>query len=385
MSEQHNERRRVLIGVTVDLSVPFHRDLVRVLADRGCDVHMVSSSGPNLSSLPSTVTSHVLEMSRNPHPLRDLVSLAKWVALLREVRPEAVMVGTPKASLLGIAAAWMCRVPVRIYFCQGLRLETTAGPMRRMLLALERLTARLATSIISVSPSIKARLIELGIGRQSKIAVIGSGSANGVDLARFYPAESNSERYRSRVEWGLVADTFTVGFVGRLTEDKGIKELKEAVLSVHAEGQKVQALLVGPTEDELGEDVVSELQSAGVSVVATGRVSDPSMYLRAMSILCLPSYREGLGNAIIEAQACGVPVVATRVTGIVDVVEHGVNGLLVDARDSDGLADAIRTLMSDPILKARLSDRALELVKRDFDTVHVVSGQSQYILEAIGA
>lgn len=384
MTEQPGIGRSVLIAVTVDLSIPFHSDLAVALHAAGCDVHVVSSGGKNMDSLPDDIFTHVVPMSREPDPLRDLRSFRRWMSLLRSVRPDVVIAGTPKASLLGMVSARMRRVPTRIYYAHGLRLETSSGLLRWVLLAMERVTAANATSMIAVSPSLRQRLLELKIGRPGKVAVIGSGSTSGVDLVRFHPRGSDDDRTAALESLGLSGDLPTIGFVGRLTAEKGIAELRDALLSLHAGGLALQALFVGSSEDELGRAVVDELRSRGLTVAATGQVADPAPLIRQMDVLCLPSYREGLPGVVLEAQASKVPVVASRVTGIVDIVDDGETGMLVPPRDVSALAEAIGSLVRDRNLAERLRNAARESVETKFDSRRVAEQQCQYVLNEMG-
>lgn len=375
-----NRSRRFLLGVTVDLSIQFHRNLVLSMKAAGHDVHVVSSDGPQLRELDGEIATHVLAMARHPHPVKDLVSFGQWVWLLRSVQPDTVLIGTPKAGLLGILAARILRVPRRIYFVHGLRYESATGLSRRFFVAIEKLVVHCATEVVAVSESVRTGLQRDGIGRGRVIVVIGRGSAQGVDLEVFRPASNPAERLDVISELGLDPQIPVLGFIGRLNREKGLDELAEAVTQLVETGTSLQLLLVGPIDGESGRRSLERLRASGIPCVATGYTTQPARYLRAMDVLCLPTHREGLGNVILEAFATEVPVVSTRVTGVVDLVTDGETGVLVEPRNPAQLAAAITKIFEDTILAAAISRSARQFVTTYFSRDAVTQAQMNFLL-----
>lgn len=206
----------------------------------------------------------------------------------------------------------------------------------------------------------------LGLLRTDEGVVLGAGSCCGVDVEHFRPAQP-AERSTARKALGLADGDFVVGFVGRIVADKGVRELHEAMglaQAVYAPGRLV---LAGPTENE--DSVRALLDSAANDdwVTLTGPIADPRSVYWALDVYCIPSYREGFPIAPLEAQACGVPVIATTATGCVDAVEPGVTGLTVAARDPRALRDAILHIRRDTALRKRMSRAARERVLQFFD------------------
>lgn len=372
-------KRTVVFGVTVDHAIGYHEDLADELAESGWNVHFVSSGGPALEGLSDAVVKHEVPMERQPKPLKDLESLLGWLRVLIQVQPDVVMAGTPKASLLGMLAAKIMGVQDRIYFIHGLRLETATGRSRDVLLAIEKLTALLATRLIAVSPAVRRKVVEMHIAKPSKVNLLGIGSTQGVDLERFSPKIDPKQKANRKTELGLDPSLPVVGFVGRLTRDKGIVELEQAMLKLKEAGHECQLLLIGPSEDELGEAMGAKLKDAGVKVVETGRVHDTADYYTAMDIFCLPSYREGLPNVVLESFASQIPVVATDVTGNGDIIEDGKTGLLVEPRNATALAEALERLIVDQDFAASLAEHALTYVVANFDSKAVVASQAEFI------
>lgn len=373
----------ILIGVTVDYSLQFHNGLPELLDEAGWNVHIVSSPGPNLTraSRADGVTAHALPMARSPRPLIDFVSLCKWIGLLRRVRPNTILLGTPKASLLGSIAGWLLRVPRRIYVVHGLRYESAKGLPRLALRLMEKLTCAAATEVIAVSRSLERVIIDDRLSRPEKVRVIGSGSPNGVDTALFSPKNRGTPKALTLAEeLGLDASTPVVGFVGRLTRDKGLPELASALKKLAERHVTVQVLTVGGIDDHTGAEGLELLKKSGQEIVNVEFTDDVWRYYSIMDVFCLPSLREGLSTVVLEAMASGVVVVGTGVTGIVDLVEDDVTGYLVPLGSADALADALATAISDDDRSGRLRTAALDRVLREFDGQTVRTRLRDYLV-----
>ena len=374
--------RTILIGVTSDVSLGFHEGVPEELSRNGWDVHLVSAAGPALASMAqaSGAQAHAIEMKREPSPILDLHALSKWFRLIRVVKPEVVLLGTPKGSLLGMIAARLGGTPRRIYFMHGLRLETSRGLRRQLLWLFEWMTCRLATDVLAVSSSLRHAAINAGVVKSDKIAVLGRGSANGIDLTRFTHSRSSAPIKSLRLSLGLDEDLPTIGFVGRIVSDKGLKILARALSILAGRSVEAQVLVVGASESKESTNLLSKLNATGLPVVYAGPVADTSPYFALMDVFCLPSKREGLGLVLIEAMASRVPVVATRITGIVDVVDHRVTGFLVDPYDESALADALQEALCQTDMLRKMVDDAHDMVSREFDRPSVQRRLIRYIL-----
>ena len=322
----------------------------------GYEVTIAAGEGPELAPFAASqgAAAVTLPLERRPSPWRDLAALFGLVRLIRALRPDVIELGTPKASLLGALAARLAGGSATLYTLHGLRAETSRGVARWGLLALERLTSGLADRTVCVSESLRARARELGALGQGDGVVLGAGSANGVDLARF--AEITPHQGPP-----------TIGFVGRFTRDKGLSDLLAAFRTLRLETPDVRLLLVGDFEpgDPLHvRDKVEIL--TGKNIDRPGFVDDPTPFYGAMDVLALPSLREGLPQVVLEAAAAGVPTVAARATGSCDAVVDGETGLLVPAHDADALADALRALLQDEQRRRAMGAAARERARLEF-------------------
>ena len=342
-----------------------------LLEHSGLEVIIVCSPGPDLECFAGMegVLVVPIGIEREIAPFRDVVSLWRLFTAMRKLRPALVNVGTPKGGVLGMAAAWAARVPKRVYTLHGLRLETATGLRRRVLSAAEKIACRLADQVICVSPSLKRRTLALNLAEPERFEVLGVGSWNGVDAQRFGACEENLRRAEAlRKTLGLAAEARVVGFVGRLTRDKGVVELVRAFEEVVKWLPDVRLLLVGGFEagDRVPADTRRTIEQ-DPRIITTGWVEDTAPYYQLMTVLAFPSYREGFPGVLLEAAAAGTPVVGTRATGVVDAVVDGVTGLLAPVGEGAALAQGIRTLLEDPDLAGRLGRAARERAFREFD------------------
>jgi glycosyltransferase involved in cell wall biosynthesis len=316
-------------------------------------------------------TAHVVDMSRQITPLADLGSLWRLVRLLRRLRPDVVHGHTPKGGLLAMIAAWLCRVPLRVYHLHGLPMVTATGVRRRLLRWCECVACRLAHQVFCVGFALRevARAEELA--RPDKLAVLLNGTINGVDAdGAFNPARLPAGiREQVRAEQGIPLDAPVVGFVGRRVRDKGVAELAEAWKCLRADYPQLHLLVVGPEEphNPLPAEI-ERLFRSDERVHCTGevKITDVPRYYRAMDVLVLPTYREGFSTILLEAAAMELPVVATRVPGCVDAVQEEETGILVPVRDARALAEALRRYLNDSDLRRRHGQAGRPRVLRDF-------------------
>lgn len=354
-------KKRILLAVTVDMSLSFMDGFPAFLVSRGWEVHVVSSPGPLLAALEvqEGVVAHPIEMARNPSLSSDLKSFIEWMQVVREVKPHLISAGTPKAGLLGILAARILRVPRRVYHLRGLRLETSKGVGRVLLLCAERFVVSGAHRVLSVSFSLRDRALELGVASAEKLTVLGHGSSNGVDLKAFEEKNFSKESLEGlRLATGLDPSVPVIGFVGRLTEDKGLKVLAEARALLHERGIDHQLLVVGGIDGRGGDTFVTTIMTTGRPAFVTGRVTHPAIYYQLMDVLCLPTLREGFPNVVLEAAAAGRPAVTTDATGAIDSVIDEETGFIAHMGSAVEIADQLEKLLYSKSLRELLGEKA---------------------------
>lgn len=360
----------VLHAVTDSLSTLLMRGQLAYLQESGFDVALLSSPGKETGQIKASGKYAVftVPMQRQIAPLRDLKSLFNISLLLHKIRPVLCNAGTPKAGLLVGIAAWFTRVPCRIYTLRGLRLETASGLTRKILVLTEKIACFCAHRVICVSPSLRDQAVSKGLVPRRKTVLLGAGSSNGVNVARFAPTPEKRElAAKLRDELGILSYQKVVGFAGRITRDKGIPELIEAFQIVRKQLPETVLLLVGDYEE--GDPVplsTRDAISSEPSIHCVNFTSQMDLYYLTMNLFVLPTHREGFPNTVLEAQAMGLPVVTTVATGAIDAIQDGITGLLTPVADPHKLAETIVALLSDPDKMQKMGKAGRERVLRDF-------------------
>lgn len=359
---------RIVRIATVPFFVLHHLEgQIRALVAAGHEVTVVTSPGEGFERIAALGVARVVavEIAREISPLSDLVSLAGLLRAIRELKPDLVHTNTPKAGLLGALAAFLCRVPVRLHTFTGQAWAERSGPVRWLSRLADRLVIALNTRCYADSASQRDFLVAEGIATPARLRVLGSGSLGGVDLTRFDPERLRPAAAAARAKLGIAASERVVVFIGRVTRDKGIAELVAAFGAL----QGAALVLVGPFEPE--RDPLPEETRRGIernpAIRAVGYDASPEAYLAFADLLCLPSYREGFGNVVIEAAALGVPCVGTRIVGLSDAVVDGETGILVPPKDAAALAAALASLLRDDARRTALGEAARRRVRAEFD------------------
>ena len=364
---------RIVRLATVPFFLLHHlRSQIDALVAAGHEVVLISSPIDGADTLESIA--HVrfvpIDIPRGIAPLRDLAALVSMYRRFRSFRPDVVHSTTPKAGLLCAVAAFFARVGVRLHTFTGQPWLELSGPTRWFSMASDWLIARLNTHCYADSPSQRDFLVTEGLCRADAISVLESGSLAGVDLARFDRESLAEHARRCREALAIPHVARVVLFIGRVTRDKGLVELADAFSRVKALDPEAYLVVVGPTEpkrDPLPPALLQGLESDD-HVRMVGYDPQPEKYLAMADLLCLPSYREGFGNVVIEAGALGVPTVGTRINGLRDAIVDGVTGLLVPRKDAAALADALTSLLKDNAKRTQLGRAARERARNLFDS-----------------
>jgi|GEM_PF-5900 len=368
----HHRSVKLLRATTSPLALAwFFRRLTPYLQEHGIDTVAVSSPGRLLEEFRAETGApvHAVPMERRITPLADLPALLRLWRIMRRERPDIVHAHTPKAGLLGMIAAWLARVPVRMYTIHGLPLMTREGWRFHLLRLADKTACRLATDTYCVSHSVRQVALDLAIAPANKLRTLGFGSCAGVNLAEFDPALHGAEdRTRVREQYGIPASALVAGFIGRLVRDKGIIELAEAWQRLREEFPHLHLLCCGDFEDQdpVPAAIRDALQRDPRVHLTGGFIEDMPPVYAALDVCLLPTYREGLPTVALECAAMQVPLVATRVPGCTDAVRDGVTGVLVEPRSSSELAAAVARLLRNSALRRELGRAARKFVAARF-------------------
>ena len=363
-------RTRLVVGVTVPFSLILFGHRLSTMCDNGWDVHVVvgESIPPDFTQDPRIVI-HVLPMTRGISPFGDVVALIRWMRLLRSLSPMVVVGATPKAGLLSMLAARLCRVQHRVLEVWGARWDGRTGPQTDILRIADRVAARSANHVVACSQSVADLFVDTGVVRAAPI-LLGYGGTKGVDTSRFR-YEQQHQGYQ-----------FDIGFVGRLAGDKGADQLLEVFTRIKVERPLAQLGLAGgmDTADPI-DSQTREALTCDPNVTVLGYITDVETFLNGVRVLCFPSRREGLPNAIIEAAACGVPAVAWRVTGCIDAIIDGETGFLIPYGDIDQMTDRVREIVTNDKLRASMSTAAIRFAGDRFDSRVVEANYTNFYLK----
>jgi glycosyltransferase involved in cell wall biosynthesis len=361
---------KILQAVTVAQSLKLMKGQLAYLENQGYSVKALSSDGDYIEEYEASEGVEVLklEMEREISLTQDLKSLLACIKLIRQERPDIVSAGTPKAGLIVTLAAFVCGVPVRVYNVLGLRLETTTGLKRNILMLAEKIAASSATHVLAVSPSLKTQLVSLGIAKEEKISIFGEGSYNGFNLESFHPSEKLADEINAlKLRYGLRKENTVIGFAGRLTKDKGVEEMVDAFLCLHRQDPNLRLLIMGEFEtgDAIKETTKKEIL-VNSSIIYIGYQKEPTAHYFLMDIFLFLTKREGFGNVSVEAALAGVPVIAADVTGAKDTVLDGETGYLVNPNDAAAVQEKLDRLLKDPVLRKRLGEKGKEWAEANF-------------------
>jgi glycosyltransferase involved in cell wall biosynthesis len=301
------------------------------------------------------------QLGREISPLRDLVATVRLARLIRKERPQILHTHTAKAGTVGRVAAVLAgsrRPPIIVHTFHGHVLRGYFGPLRsRFFRQLERWLATKTTALIAVSPQVRDDLVALGVAPKERFVVIRLG----IELDERVTANANG-RADNRRYLGIPGDRFAVGWIGRMTAVKRTDDILVAFKRLRDSGIDAVLCLVGDGPDR--PELERRAHELGVirDTVFLGYQEDVAPFYSAFDALILPSSNEGTPVSAIEALAAGRPVVATRVGGVPDVVRDGEDGFLVDAGDTDELADRLEQLARDPALRERMGKQGRERV-----------------------
>ncbi|MFC4712837.1 glycosyltransferase family 4 protein [Planococcus dechangensis] len=361
---------KLIHAVTVSESLSFMDGQLRYLKGRGFEPKAMSSKGLDFEKFRASEQVEMLElqMDRGISPLHDLRSLFNCISIIHHERPLVVNASTPKAGLIVTMAAWICRVPVRVYTIRGLRMETTSGLKRSLLLTMEKMAASSATHCLAVSESLREKAIDFGIASEDKIKVLGIGSGDGFEIDRFVESpEILITRDKLRECYKLSKEHLILGFVGRLTKDKGVNELVEVFKKLSVENEHLRLLIVGDYEDDdpVGAEVKWEIEN-NPKIIKTGFLPDPVAYYYLMDVFVFLTKREGFGNVSIEAALCGRPVIASDVTGARNTIVDGNTGYLVNPDDSQDVKEKLSRLIESESLRLRFGEAGRQWARANF-------------------
>jgi len=302
-----------------------------------------------------------------------IVSFIKLIYILKKEKPQIVHNYLFHADISGRLAAKLTGVPIVI---SSLRNEYIGGRWRERLL---RMTDFCVDSVTAVSQNVADSHILKGTTKKDKVSVI----YNGLEFKINQDNNSKNTSY-IRQDMNMGEDIFLLLTIANLEPKKGHVFLFDALSLLKEKGHRFKLLVVGYGKEQkkLEGDIVSK--DLTDEIILLGKREDVQGFLAAADAFVLPSLWEGLPNALLEAMAAGLPVVATHVGGIPEVVTNNETGLLVEPRNSDALARAIERIMNEEELRRHLAQNAREYVNKNFDIKKTVAKTEELYKKLLG-
>lgn len=312
---------------------------------------------------------------RNPHLFKDVYTLAQLYRELKRGKFDIAVWGTPKVGLLGCIASRASRTR-SVYVIHGLRYQGAEGVSRRVLQSLEKITIALANEVVAVGAEIAECVVSDRVAKTPP-RLIWNGSANGVE------APDAVDREGAKQLLGVADAAFVVGFVGRVTGDKGILELLTAWRGFSRDKPDALLVVAGAREpDSYRGELASEIGSAQ-QVHWLGHYENPTDVYSAIDVLVLPSKREGLPAVVMEASAHGKPVITSNRPGVGEAVIDSVTGFVVDCGVSESLVARLNQLYGDGKLTERLGDNGRKHILRRYDRRVLHAKWSEFLKSAV--
>jgi glycosyltransferase involved in cell wall biosynthesis len=351
---------------------------LRALRDGGAEVLGISAPGPWVEALEAEGIRHVpLRSSTRAMDVRaDVAAAWELRQILRRERPTVLHTHNPKPGIYGRIVGRLTRVPIVVNTVHGLyATEDDPWSRRAVVYALEAIASRFSDVELVQNPEDVEMLRRLAISPKARLL------GNGVDLARFRPAEPH-ERRAARSMLDIGDDCIVVGSVGRLVAEKGFPELFEAMDQL--DRRRYALVVVGGDDpskvDALPPETLERAAAAGVRVL--GHRDDVEALYHAMDVFALASHREGFPRSAMEAAASGLPVVLTDIRGCRQIVDGGRNGVLVPVGSAEALAAGIVEVGDDPERRATMGAASRAVAEDRFDETAVVRRVLGAYLEA---
>lgn len=325
-------------------------------------------------SLPKYIHYFPVQMERGIS-IAGVKAMLEMKKIFKREKFDLIQYSTPNASLYASMAGRLAHVPVRLYCQWGIAFVGFQGLKRKIFQMEEKYVCHLSTHIEPDSNSNLRFAHEIGLYPKGKGSVIWNGSACGVNLTKF--DISNKEEYRKdiREQLDISEDAFVYGFVGRITRDKGVNELLEAYKKLNDDSYLI---MVGPSEvDETINQELYTWASENEKTKFTGYTTVVEQYLSAMDCYILPSYREGFGMGVAEAEAMGVPVIVTDIPGPTDAMIDNETGIVVQKADVESLYNAMISIREDKVRYFAMAEKAHDFAVNNFEQKQLFN----YILE----
>lgn len=350
---------------------------MKFMKEQGWDVLAVSADGREVAQVVKNegVRHAVIPFTRKITPFNDIICIWKLYRLFREEKPDIVHTHTPKAGLLGMIAANLAGVKIRIHTLAGIPAMGAKGNRKSLLEKAEKWTYANATEVWPNSQGLYSHVVMEGFANEAKLRIIGKGSSNGVDL-KHYNRQALKENHLVAATMRIMPndDYYIFLAVGRLVKNKGIEELVSAFLNSKISNLS-KLVLLGSFEqdlDPLSPETVQIIQDSP-RIIQINWTDHVSHYLALADVLVHPSHREGFPNVLLEAGAMQVPVICSDIIGNRDLITQKKTGLIFPVKDAEILKEALEFAFVKREKMAQMADQLYLEIQQNYNRTYVHS------------
>ena len=311
-----------------------------------------------------------IALSRKITPFKDVKAILQLYKIIKKEKVDIIHTHTPKAGLVGMLAGVLAGTKIRLHTVAGMPFVETMGLKKKVLIAFERLTYKLAHQVMPNSYGLLKYIIDNKLVAEAKLKVLANGATIGIDMNYYTRTEEIEERAITlKTEINIAPDDFVCCYIGRLTKQKGVEELLNAFGRILPSNPKIKLIMLGRHEqhlDPIEDKYIGEIE-ASPQIIHLGYKNDIRPYLAASNLFVFPSYREGMPNVVLQAGSFDLPCIVTDIPGSNEIIKDGYNGLIVSKKSSDELFKAINYLIENEEIRKSMGRCARNEVYRKYD------------------
>lgn len=341
---------------------------MKFMSENGFKVIMISADGENLDKvIENEKCQHIIvPMTRKITPWQDLLCLFQLIKIFRKEKPDIVHSHTPKAGLLGMMAAKISGIKIRIHTVAGLPLMEESGLKYALLKQIEKITYSVANHVWPNSNSLYNFIKKNNLADAYKLKVIGQGSTNGVSITRFNK-ETLDKNFLTVIKGNINYDTASVYllYIGRLVKHKGIVELVNVFSLLKKNYPHLKLILVGIFEsslDLLPKKILKQIVD-DPCIINVGWSDNAEYYMSLAHYFVFPSYREGFPNVLLEAGAIQLPVICSNIPGNTDIIIHNETGLLFEKKNEKDMYQKLKYALDNPKKMLSMANKLQHYIK----------------------
>ena len=310
-----------------------------------------------------------ITMERGISPFRDIFSIINLYIFLLKEKPLIIHSHTPKAGLVSMIAGFLARVPIRIHTFTGLIFPAKKGFLQKILIFFDKVICYCATNIYPEGAGVRNDLIKYGITNKN-LKVLANGNINGIDTKYFSLEHFNKEIItKLRFDSNFTSEEIIFLFVGRIVKDKGVNELVNAFLKINNKYTHSILLIVGGFEDDINPvtDATKQEILNNNKITYAGFQIDVRPFFAMADVFILPSYREGFPNVVLQAGAMELPSIVTNINGSNEIIQNGLNGLIIESQYDKELYDAMERFILDMNLRIDHKQKIRETIIQKYE------------------